>query len=80
MVRRARHFRGARKEVRKRKAREIAALPSGHVGVYRADDGKRWEAYVMEDDLLLLGVYATKRAAVAARVQYWNAKERRARA
>jgi hypothetical protein len=58
----------------RRKMREIAALPSGHVGVYRADDGKRWEAYVMERDLVLLGVYATRRAAVAARAKYWRAK------
>ena len=56
--------------------REIAALPSGHVGIYRADDGKRWEAYVMERDLVLLGVYPTVRAAAAARAKYWKAKER----
>jgi hypothetical protein len=59
-------------EMTKRRTREIAALPSGHVGVYRADDGKRWEAYVMEKDLVLLGVYRTIRAAVAARAQYWR--------
>jgi hypothetical protein len=59
--------------------KEIAALPSGHVGVYRADDGKRWESYVMERDLLLLGVFASKRAAVAARAKYWTAKERHQR-
>jgi hypothetical protein len=58
------------------KIKEIAALPSGHVGVYRADDGKRWEAYVMERDLVRLGVFASKRAAVAARAQYWKAKDR----
>lgn len=55
---------------------ETAPLPSGHVGIYRADDGKRWEAYVMERDLVLLGVYPTKRAAIAARAQYWNDRER----
>jgi hypothetical protein len=65
----------------KPKFKEIAALPSGHVGVYRADDGKGWEAYVADvvkgkPDLILLGVYATKRAAVAARAKYWKAKER----
>jgi hypothetical protein len=62
----------------KRKFREIAALPSGHVGIHRAPDGRRWEAYVMERDLILLGVYATKHAAVTARAKYWKAKERRA--
>jgi hypothetical protein len=57
--------------------REIAALPSGHVGIYRADDGKGWEAYVMPGRaLVLLGVYASKRAAVAARAKYWKAKDR----
>jgi hypothetical protein len=42
--------------------------------VYRADDGKRWEAYVAvdSDDLLLLGVYRTIREAVAARAKYWK--------
>ena len=30
----------------------------------------------MKKDLVLLGVYATKRAAVAARLKYWKAKER----
>jgi hypothetical protein len=59
------------------KRKPAAPLPSGHVGVYRANDGKRWEAYVMRKDLVLLGVYATKRAAVAARVKYWKAKEAR---
>jgi hypothetical protein len=30
----------------------------GHVGVYRASDGKGWKAYVMgEDDVMLLGIY-----------------------
>ena len=57
--------------------REIAALPSGHVGIHRANDGKRWEAYVMETDLVLLGAYPTKRAAIAARAKYWTAKARR---
>jgi hypothetical protein len=59
----------------KRKFKEIAALPSGHVGIHRAKGGK-WEAYVMEDDLVRLGVYATKQQAVAARAKYWKAKER----
>jgi hypothetical protein len=56
------------------KAREVAALPSGYVGVYRADDGKRWEAYVMDNGLVRLGAYATKRAAAAARAEYWKTK------
>jgi hypothetical protein len=60
----------------KRTTREIAALPSGHVGVYRAGDGKRWEAYVMENKLVLLGTYASKQAAAAARAKYWKGKER----
>jgi hypothetical protein len=60
---------------RKSKWKEIAAVPSGHVGVYRAPDGKRWEAYVMESDLVRLGVYATKRAAVAARARYWRVRD-----
>jgi hypothetical protein len=59
----------------KRKTRESTALP---VGVYRASSGKGWEAYVMERDFVLLGVYPTIRAAVAARAKYWKAKERRA--
>jgi hypothetical protein len=59
----------------KRKTKEIAALPSGHVGIYRA--GSRWEAYVMENDLISLGTYATKRAAIAARAKYWKARERK---
>jgi hypothetical protein len=50
----------------------------GHVGVYRASNGKGWEAYVMEKDLVLLGVYPTIRAAVAARAKYWKVKARRA--
>ena len=57
--------------------KEIAALPSGHVGVYRAPDGRRWEAYVMEKDLVLLGVYATKREAVEARIEYWRSHVRK---
>jgi hypothetical protein len=54
---------------------EFAPLPSKRAGVYRA--GKRWEAYVMENDLVLLGAYPTIRAAVAARDKYWKAKEPR---
>jgi hypothetical protein len=61
----------------KRKTRTTAPLPSGHAGVYRADDGKRWEAYVMHGDLKLLGVYPTIRAAVAARAKYWQTHGRR---
>jgi hypothetical protein len=62
----------------KRKSRDAAPLPSGHAGVYRADDGKRWEAYVADGgDLVLLGVYPTIRAAVAARAKYWKAKDAR---
>jgi hypothetical protein len=63
----------------RRKFKEIALERSGHVGVRRAKDRKGWEAYVMgEDDIVLLGVYPTIRAAVAARARYWRAKERRA--
>jgi hypothetical protein len=52
-------------------------LPSGHVGVYRASDGRRWEAFVMgKADLVSLGVYATIREATAARAKYWKAKDR----
>jgi hypothetical protein len=59
-----------------KRSREIAAVPSGRVGVYRA--GRRWEAYAMEKDLVLLGCYATKEAAGAARARYWrNAKSAR---
>jgi hypothetical protein len=49
-------------------------LPSGHAGVYRAPDGKRWEAYVIteRDALLRLGVYPTIREAAAARAKYWK--------
>jgi hypothetical protein len=50
-----------------------AVLPSGRAGVYRASDGKRWDAYVLDkDDLILLGTYATIRAADAARDEYWK--------
>ena len=56
------------------KGKPAAPLPSGHAGVYRASDGKRWEAYVMEKDLVLLGAYATKREAADARARYWKAK------
>jgi hypothetical protein len=55
--------------------KEIAALPSGYVGVYRAPDGKRWESYVMEKDLVRIGVFATKREAAKARAEYWKARE-----
>lgn len=60
-----------------------AMTESGHVGVTRAADGKRWEAYVLvmgKDEPVLLGTYPSIRAAVAARAQYWKAKERRGRA
>lgn len=60
----------------KLKLEKTAALPSGYVGVHRAPGGK-WEAYVLEKDLVLLGTYATKRAAATARAKYY-AKERRA--
>jgi hypothetical protein len=56
----------------RRKSREIAALPSGRAGIYRASDGKRWEAYILDKTLVRLGVYATKRAAIAARQRYWK--------
>jgi hypothetical protein len=65
-------MRKPRRSLPKRKSKEIAALPSGHVGVYRA--GSQWEAYVMKDNLVRLGTYATKRAAVAARAKYWKAQ------
>jgi hypothetical protein len=58
---------------------KTTTVPSGYVGVYRADDGKRWEAYVAERDLVLLGVFATRRAAAVARAKYWQAKERAAK-
>src|SRR5262245_47977900 len=49
-------------------AREVQAWP---VGIYRVRKG--WEAYVMTSkDLMLLGTYASKRAAVAARAKYWK--------
>ena len=35
----------------KGRTKEIAALPSGRVGVHRS--GRRWEAYVVEKDLVL---------------------------
>jgi len=55
---------------------------SGYVGVYRARGGG-WEACVADivkgkPDLILLGVYATKREAAVARAKYWKAKERAA--
>jgi hypothetical protein len=57
--------------------RKSRPAPSGHVGIYRADDGKRWEAYVMPGrTLVLLGVYTSKRAVVAARAKYWKGKDR----
>jgi hypothetical protein len=59
--------------------KEIAALPSGHVGIYRAPDGRRWESYVMKKDLFLLGVFATKRGAVEARARYWQEQAKLAR-
>jgi hypothetical protein len=47
--------------------------PTRYVGVYRTDDGRRWQAYIMgRDDLVPLGDYATARAAVAARAEYWR--------
>ena len=65
-------------EMSTRKFKEIALEPSGHVGVQRARNGKGWEAYVLDKDVTLLGVFATKRQAVAARAKYWKAKDRRA--
>lgn len=59
----------------RRKPKNSAPLPSGYDGVYRANDGKRWEAYVLDKKLKSLGVYATARAAAAARAEYWKAKE-----
>jgi hypothetical protein len=42
-------------------------------GVYRTDDGKRWEAYVADHGkFTLLGVYPTIHKAVAARASYWK--------
>jgi hypothetical protein len=52
-----------------------AVLPSGRAGVYRASDGKRWDAYVLDTDLILLGTYPSIRAADAARDKYWQAKK-----
>jgi hypothetical protein len=57
--------------------KENATLPSGHTGVFRAKDGRHWEAYVMEEDLVLLGVFKTIRAAVEARAKYWRRRKRR---
>jgi hypothetical protein len=60
----------------KRRRKDIAALP---VGVSRAENGKGWKADVLErKGFVLLGVYPTIRAAVAARAKYWKAKERAA--
>lgn len=57
------------------KRKKIAALP---VGVHRANDGKGYEAVVLERrGFVRLGVFVSKRAAaVAARRKYW--KERAA--
>jgi len=55
--------------------KEIAALPSGRAGVYR--EGRRWAAYVVEDDLVRLGDYPTIRAAAIARTKYWKARTRK---
>ena len=47
-------------------------------GVYRTDDGKRWEAYVADHGrFTLLGVYPTVRKAVAARAAYWKKRKGR---
>jgi hypothetical protein len=67
----------------RRRMKEFAALPSGHAGVYRAGASRGWEAYVADivkdkPDLILLGVYSTKRAAIAARAKYWKTRERKA--
>jgi hypothetical protein len=41
-------------------------------GISRADDGKRWEAFVADKGrIIVLGVYPTIRQAVAARKAYW---------
>jgi hypothetical protein len=66
-----------------KRSEKTTTLPSGYIGVYRASGGKGWEAYVADvvkgkPDLVLLGVYPTIRAAVAARTKYWKVKERRA--
>lgn len=53
-------------------------VPSGHAGVYRAEDGKGWEAYVMKPgDLALLGVFKTIKEAAAARAAYWTRQRRK---
>jgi hypothetical protein len=49
-----------------------APLPSGFVGVYRADDGKRWEAYVNDPELVCIGVFNTPKQAANARTKYWE--------
>ena len=54
-----------------------APLPSGHAGVYRA--GRKWEAFVMDPELTSLGTYATIKAAVDARTQYWAARTKQSR-
>lgn len=64
-----------RRQMTARRTREIAAVPSGHVGVHRARGGKGWDAYVMERDLVRLGTFPSKDAAVAARADYWKARE-----
>jgi hypothetical protein len=54
-----------------RRSEGSTARPTRYVGVYHV--GKRWQAYVMgRDDLVPLGDYATARAAVAARAEYWR--------
>jgi hypothetical protein len=59
------------------KRKRNVALP---VGVYPDKNGKGWKADVLErKGFVLLGVYSTIRAAVAARAKYWKAKERVAR-
>src|SRR5262245_47495301 len=64
----------ARRRGRKMTERKTrGAVPSGHVGVQRASDGKQWEAYVLNrNNEQLLGVYPTIHAAVAARAKYWK--------
>jgi hypothetical protein len=52
--------------------KEIAAVPSGHVGVHRARRGG-WEALVIWGGALKrLGIYRTRDAAAAARRQFWK--------
>jgi hypothetical protein len=56
--------------------RQDAPLPRGYAGVYRADDGKRWEAYVSnpdvpgKDGLIRIGVFNTPRQAAKARADW----------